>query len=110
MIGADGEITASEMALVRSISEKLGFDYDEVKAMSDKAFLSMDVIPSVEESLEGLLGIDPSWSKEQILSHLRREFSKWNGRIQALEDPSEKDKAQRMLDAIAAARKKYGAN
>jgi tellurite resistance protein len=110
VIGADGEITASEMALVRSISEKLGFDYDEVKAMSDKAFLSMDVIPSVEESLEGLLGIDPSWSKEQILSHLRREFSKWNGRIQALEDPSEKDKAQRMLDAIAAARKKYGAN
>jgi tellurite resistance protein len=110
VISADGEITAGEMALVRSISEKLGFDYDEVKAMSEKAFLSMDVIPSVDESLEGLLGIDPSWSKEQILSHLRREFSKWNGRIQALEDPTEKDKAQKMLDAIAAARKKYGAN
>lgn len=110
VISADGEITSSEMSLIRSISEELGFDYDEVKAMSDKAFLSMDVIPSVEESLEGVLGIDPSWDKEQTLSHLRREFAKWNGRIQALEDPSEKDKAQKMLDAIATARKKYGAN
>jgi tellurite resistance protein len=110
VISADGEITAGEMTLIRAISEKLGFDYDEVKAMSDKAFLSMDVIPSVEESLEGVLGIDPSWNQSEIMSHLRREFSKWNGRIQALEDANEKDKAQKMLDAIAAARKKYGAN
>ena len=39
---------------------------------------------------------------------LNDEFKKWNGRIQALEDGDEKDKAQNMLNIIADARKKYG--
>ena len=60
-----------------------------------------------DESLEGLLGINESWSKDEVNAHLRREFAKWNGRIQSLEDEDEKLKAQMMLDAISAARKKY---
>jgi hypothetical protein len=78
--------------------------------MSDKAFLESSNIQHSEDSLEGILGIDPDWTKEQTLAHLRTEFAKWNGRIQSLEDEDEKNKAQSMLDAIAAARKKYGAN
>ncbi len=59
-------------------------------------------------SLEIMLGIDEGWTKEEILVHLNKEFAKWNGRIQALENEDEKNKAQKMLDAIAKARKKYG--
>ena len=109
VIGADDEITQDEMAIIKKIGEQLGVDYDDIKAMSDKAFLEMGSIPKSENELEALLGIDPTWDSPKILAHLRSEFSKWNGRIQALEDDEEKEKAQRMLDAIATARQKYGA-
>lgn len=77
--------------------------------MSGKAFLEMGSVPQSENELEALLGIDPEWDSSKIVAHLRGEFSKWNGRIQALEDHAEKEKAQKMIDAIAAARQKYGA-
>lgn len=109
VIGADDEITQDEMSIIKTIGEQLGVDYDDIKAMSDKAFLEMSSIPRSENDLEALLGIDPVWDSSKILAHLRSEFSKWNGRIQALEDEEEKEKAQKMLDAIATARQKYGA-
>ena len=109
VIGADDEITQDEMALVKKIGLELDVDYDDIKAMSDKAFLEMGSVPQSENELEALLGIDPEWDSSKIVAHLRGEFSKWNGRIQALEDHAEKEKAQKMIDAIAAARQKYGA-
>ena len=109
VIGADDEVTQDEMAVVKKIGLELDVDYDDIKAMSDKAFLEMGGVPKSENELEALLGIDPAWDSPKVLAHLRSEFSKWNGRIQALEDADEKEKAQRMLDAIAAARQKHGA-
>ena len=109
VIGADDEITQDEMALIKKIGLELDVDYDDIKAMSDKAFLEMGGVPKSENELEALLGIDPAWDSSKTLAHLRSEFLKWNGRIQALEDAEEKEKAQKMLDAIAAARQKYGA-
>jgi tellurite resistance protein len=109
VIGADNEITQDEMAIIKKIGLELSVDYDDIKAMSDKAFLEMGSVPETANELEALLGIDASWDGPKVLAHLRGEFSKWNGRIQALEDEEEKDKAQKMLDAIAVARQKYGA-
>ncbi len=108
--GANEAISTTLMTRVRAIGSQLNIDYEDIKAMSDKAFLESSNIQHTEDSLEGILGIDPDWTKEQTLAHLRTEFAKWNGRIQSLEDEDEKNKAQSMLDAIAAARKKYGAN
>jgi hypothetical protein len=108
--GANESMSTTLMTRVRGIGAELNIDYEDVKTMADKAFLESSNIQHSEDSLEGVLGIDPNWTKEQVLSHLRTEFAKWNGRIQALEDEDEKKKAQTMLDAIAAARKKYGAN
>jgi hypothetical protein len=109
VISADSEITQDEMLIVKNIGIELDVDYEEIKAMSDKAFLEMSALDDSDENLESLLGIDPTWDNAKIMSHLRSEFSKWNGRIQALEDESEKEKAQKMLDAISKARQKYGA-
>jgi len=109
VISADSEITQDEMLLVKEIGIELDVDYEEIKAMSDKAFLEMSSLAENDENLENLLGIDPNWDNAKILSHLRSEFTKWNGRVQALEDEAEKDKAQKMLDAISNARQKYGA-
>jgi len=108
--GADETITQTLMSKIREIGEALSVEYEEIKAMSEKAFLESTNIAHSEDSLEGVLGIDASWTNEEVLSHLRKEFAKWNGRIQALEDEEEKKKAQSMLEAIAAARKKYGSN
>lgn len=109
VISADSEITQDEMLIVKNIGVELDIDYEEIKAMSDKAFLEMSSLDESDENLENLLGIDPNWDNTKIMSHLRSEFAKWNGRIQALEDESEKEKAQKMLDAISSARQKYGA-
>lgn len=106
VISSDNEVTSDEMQMIKNIGSRMGVDIDEIKAMADKAFLDM-CVSADDDSLEGILGIDPNWSKDQIFAHLRKEFAKWNGRIQALEDESEKEKAQQMLDAIASVRKKY---
>ena len=57
--------------------------------------------------VEGLLGIDPTWSNKKILAHLGKEFTKWNGRMNSLPEGEERDSAQNMLDRIAETRKKY---
>lgn len=107
--GADADISNAEISLIKSIGVKLDVDYEEIRDMADKAFLEMDVKPE-DSALEALLGIDSSWTPDQIRQHLRKLFTTWNSRIQTLSDSSEKEKAQQMLDAIAAARKKYGNN
>lgn len=108
IIGADSKVTKEEMKAINSIADSLGIDQAQVKSMSEKSFLSMKSDLKSSSSLESILGIDESWAKEEVMKHLSKEFSKWNGRIQALQDEDEKNKAQQMLDAIAKARKKYG--
>ena len=54
-----------------------------------------------------MLQIDTDWTNEQIKKHLREEYSKWNNRINTLDEGQERDNAQQMLDLIAEARKKY---
>jgi hypothetical protein len=54
-----------------------------------------------------MLGIDPDWPKSKICDYLLEEFRKWNSRVANLPDGQERDSAQRRLDLIADARKKY---
>jgi hypothetical protein len=110
IIGAEARIDADGMRQARSLATSLGIDYEEFQAMSDKKLLELGTIATTDNSIETLLGIDPSWDANRIKGHLRAEFIKWNGRIQTLADGGEKDQAQRMLDAIAAARTKYGSS
>jgi hypothetical protein len=60
-----------------------------------------------DADLEQLLEIDPNWDSQKIKRHLRELFQKWNNRMNTLTDPEEKANAQRMLNLIAEARKKY---
>ena len=71
--------------------------------MKDSLILSF----SDTSSLENILGIDTTWTQEEIKKHLRKEFQKWNNRINTLPEGTERDRAQSMLDNIAEARKKY---
>ena len=81
---------------------------DDLKSITDKTLLNTNQEMNSEGDLENLLGITDDMTKPKIKKLLNDEFKKWNGRIQALEDGDEKDKAQNMLNIIADARKKYG--
>jgi len=96
------------MKMANSIAKALKVSMDDLKSITDKTLLKTDQEMKSEGDLENLLGITDDMTKPQIKKLLNDEFKKWNGRIQALEDGDEKDKAQNMLNIIADARKKHG--
>jgi len=106
---ADGVADDSEMKIIRSVAEALDLNMDEVDALRDKAIMVLDSSISDQTSVEVILGIDSSWSNEQTNKFLRVEFQKWNNRLNTLSEGIEKENAQKMLNLIADARKKYAA-
>ena len=59
------------------------------------------------EDLESELEIDSRWDIDTIQKHLIMLYGKWNGRISTLPEGSRRENAQRILNLIAEARKKY---
>ena len=106
--GADGEMSSAELKVANSIAKALKISMNDLKSITDKTLLNTNQEMNSEGDLENLLGITDDMTKPKIKKLLNDEFKKWNGRIQALEDGDEKDKAQNMLNIIADARKKYG--
>ena len=107
VMSADGVADKEEMRVIRKVSEALELNIDEIEKMRDQKIINLDTNVSTHASIEELLGIESSWSKEQTKKHLRGEFQKWNNRINTLDEGDERDNAQRMLVLIAEARKRY---
>ena len=108
VMAADGAADPEEMALIRRVAEVLNLDFEEVEKMREKVTLTLSSSLTGEEGLESLVGIENNWSNEQKRKHLRNEFQKWSNRLNSLEEGSEREAAQSMLDNIASLRKKYG--
>ena len=108
IMAADGVAAASELEVLRHVATELELDYDRIQKLHDQAMVTLDASSNAHASIEETLGIDPSWDQERIKSHLLENFSKWNSRMAGLTDPLERANAQRMIDRIAEARKKYG--
>ena len=108
IMAADGVADTKEIQTIKNISEALNLDVSELNKIKDRKLVGLSTKVSNDASIEELLGIDPSWSKDQIKRYLRAEFQKWNGRLNAMEDGPERDSAQNMLNLVAEARKKYG--
>ncbi len=107
VMAADGVMDAEEVRVIRLVAEALDLDFDEIEKMRDQKIVGLDTDLSHQASIEEILGISPDWDKEHIKRHLRTEFQKWNNRLSALAEGEERDNAQRMLDMVAEARKKY---
>lgn len=107
VMAADGAAEESELQLIRKIANSLNLDYEEIQRLKEQRIVKLDTSLSKHASIEELLGIESDWAPDDIKRHLRKEFSKWNGRLNSLNDDSERDNAQHMLDIIAEARKKY---
>lgn len=107
VMAADGVAEDNELKVIKNVAQALGLDMDEVSKMRDQKILNLSTNVSGQASIENILGIEPEWSSEQVMKHLRVEFQKWNNRLNTLEEGEERENAQLMLDRIAEARKKY---
>ena len=75
--------------------------------MKDQRLIKLDPSASSNLGLEEMLDINPEWEKEKIKKHILSLYGKWNGRINSLSEGTERENAQKMLELIAEARKKY---
>ena len=107
VMAADGVADPDELRIIRKIGESLDIDISELDKMKDKSLMSLSNEATENSSIEEILGIEKSWSKEKIKQYLTTEFQKWNNRISTLNEGEERNNAQLMLNKIADARKKY---
>jgi len=107
VMSADGVIDKSEMEVINKVAKALDIDPEELERLRDQELVNISSSSS-GINIEELLDIDSSWSNKEIKAHLAKEFQKWNNRLNTLEEGDERDNAQKMLDYIAEARKKYG--
>lgn len=109
VMAADGIADESEINTIKQVSMALNLDADEVAKMRDQKIIGLNTSVGSQASIETLLGIEPEWSADRTMKHLRIEFQKWNNRLNILGEGEERENAQIMLDRIAEARKKYAA-
>tara|TARA_S200000501_G_C20846004_1_gene753678 strand:+ start:193 stop:1437 length:1245 start_codon:yes stop_codon:yes gene_type:complete len=107
VMSSDGKAHTDELKFVKDIAKQFDIDNSELALMREKRMLHLDDLENAEDDLEQILGIDTTMSKEEILEQLTNMFTMWNSRIESLDQPNEKESAQRMLDLIGEARKKY---
>lgn len=107
VMAADGVADEKELETIKRIAEALELDFDEINKLRDQHLVNLNVSTDQQASIETILDIDPSWPQDQIKKHLRVEYAKWNNRLNTLDDGSERENAQNMLNMIAEARKKY---
>jgi len=101
---ADGKADDSELAIIRDIAEYINLDKKQFNSMMEKT-LPITMYVSQADG-ETLLGIDTSMSNKEIRKYLREQYTKWNARV-ASSDPVTREQAEKMIQIIAEARKKY---
>ncbi|MDZ7788905.1 MAG: tellurite resistance TerB family protein [Xanthomonadales bacterium] len=107
VMAADGIVDKDEINILDQISKALELDEKKVEAIRDKRINTLSVGDSGTESRAHVLGIKDDWSPEHIKAHLRKEFTKWNNRLNTLPKGPKRERAQEMLKLIGDERKKY---
>jgi hypothetical protein len=107
VMAADGVADEEEMNSIRRIAEALDLDYQEIENLRDKKLISLDTSATTRASMETMLGIEDGWDAERTKTHIRTEYAKWNDRLNHLPEGQERENAQRMLNLLSEARKKY---
>ena len=107
-MAADGVADKEELEDVRKISKKIDVDYDEVTKLKEQRLVNLELPKPEEADIDKILGIDPHWDNEKKKKFIRSEFSNWNGKLSSLKDKKQKENAQKMLQLLAQAKKKYG--
>ena len=106
VMAADGVADDEEIKVLHRLGDALELDVSELDKIRDLKM--MDLSGTLKSDEKSLLGIDPDWSNEEVQSHLKSEFKKWNARLNNLQSGPDKEHAQKMLDLIGTERSKYG--
>ena len=110
VLSADGVADEAELQNLQELTAKIGLSFDEVQKMKDKALIKIDtknIKGGESASDESLLSMKLDLSKDEALIFIKKEYRKWNGRLNTLNAGNERDNTQRILDALARLRKKY---
>ena len=110
VLSADGVADEAELKNLENLTLEIDLNFDEVRRMKDKTLVKIQTKPSSggqSASDESLIGMDIDLTKDEALQFIKKEYRKWNGRLNTLSPGNERDNAQRMLDALARLREKY---
>ena len=110
VLSADGVADEAELKYLQELAKDMGLDFAEVQKMKDKALVKIDTGPLTlgqGASDESILGLSEEATKDEALAFIKKEYRKWNGRLNSLDAGTERDNAQQMLNALARLRKKY---
>jgi hypothetical protein len=108
LLASKGTTDGDSARVIDLVAKSLDLDMTELEKIRDVKIVGLAGVLSRNYSVEQLLVFYQSWDSEKIKRHLRNEFQKWNNRLTALPEGADRDSAQRMLDAISEARKRYG--
>jgi len=99
----DGVASINEVNLLKDLAQGLGLDMEKFRAMMDK---KLPARMHSGQNVELMLGINSDMTAEQILSHLNKEYRKWNARV-TNPNPQIQSQADDMLELITQTRSKY---
>jgi uncharacterized tellurite resistance protein B-like protein len=100
---AKGQVTASELRLLKDLSEGLQIDRERLRAMVAKV---LPVEMHQTKDMEMIVGITSGMSREEARHQLNREYAKWSSRVIS-SDPAIRRQADQMVRLIADARTEY---
>jgi len=109
IVAADHKIEPAEMACLHKIARLLDISDTKFKDLEEKHLRPIQLKEATSgqsnaNANEQLLGINPSWTKEEKLAKLTSEFSKYNARMQTIRNDEQRAQCRRMLEIIAAMR------
>lgn len=108
LLAAKGTVGGDQARIIDLVAKSLNLDLAELEKIRDVRIVGISSGLSSNVSVEQLIGIEAGWPTDRIRKHLRTEFQKWNNRLTSLPEGAERENAQRMLEAIAEVRKRYG--
>jgi len=88
VMAADGIIHKEEMKVIHQVADALGIDSEELEKMRDQQIVGLNTTTE-DVDVESLLGIDSSWDNVTTSTHLRKEYQKWNNRLNTLQEGGE---------------------
>ena len=94
---ADSRMQPTEIAALGQLQKALEISDDRAREIRDR-YVRLAMLSGNGD--EATLGIDPSWTKERRLTHLRDEYRKWNSRV-THSDPTIAHEAETRRDLIA---------
>lgn len=100
---AKGQVTATELKLLKELSELLEIARSRLRAMVEKI---LPVEMHQTKDAEMILGVTSTMSKDEARHQLNREYAKWSSRVIS-SDPAIRRQADQMIRLIADARTQY---